>query len=142
MAGAGAGGKTYADFMAAQRARLVTRADLTKFKTGTGSDSFHSYDPREKVRRTRRGAAESATPGFAMRSGICSAQLRTRTGCCGWPSVDDTGIGVGFRGRSGCAAHLVLQAGVRPAGFSIRGLTLTLTFGAALAARDASCQQH
>ncbi len=48
MAGAGAG-KTYADFMSAQRARLVVRADLTRFKTGTGSDSFHSYDPREKV---------------------------------------------------------------------------------------------
>lgn len=42
--------KTYADFMAAQRSRLVTRTDLQKFKAASGTDSFHTYDPREKVR--------------------------------------------------------------------------------------------
>jgi hypothetical protein len=48
--GSGAGGaRTYSDFMASQRSRLVTR-DLQKFKTASGTDSFHSYDPREKVR--------------------------------------------------------------------------------------------
>jgi len=41
--------KTYADFMAAQRSRLVTRTDLQKFKAASGTDSFHTYDPREKV---------------------------------------------------------------------------------------------
>lgn len=40
----------FASFLASQRTRLVRRTDLQTFKTGDASDSFHSYDPREKVR--------------------------------------------------------------------------------------------
>ncbi len=42
------GNTEFSNFIAAQRSRLVKR-DLQTYKTGTAADSFHSYDPREKV---------------------------------------------------------------------------------------------
>jgi hypothetical protein len=56
--------------MASQRSRLVTR-DLQKFKTASGTDSFHSYDPREKVRTSApQKDGSQPTPACALHVGV------------------------------------------------------------------------
>jgi hypothetical protein len=76
-------GGNFGDFMASQRARLVARTDLQRFKAAGGSDSFHSYDPREKVRPEaahaagcavrwpRRAGGRATTPASAARPARC-----------------------------------------------------------------------
>lgn len=61
----------YKDFLAAQRSRLVARTDLQRFKTGVASDSFHSYDPREKVRFHRLAGAWCCSMGVVYTEPGC-----------------------------------------------------------------------
>lgn len=75
----------FASFLASQRTRLVRRTDLQTFKAGNASDSFHSYDPREKVsyKRGLAGAAVLIVPGHCapVRAGCADCAAHSGSLC-------------------------------------------------------------